>query len=297
MLCFFQTFRKIKINIRKDFQMKNYAFKQATGTIDFTLTNDYMFRAVLERNQKVLKALICSLLHLEPSIIRSVEITNPITLGDCKEDKDFILDIHVALNDDTDINLEMQVKRQSYWTERSLSYLCRTFDRLTEGENYDEAKAAIHIGILDFTPFPDIPEFYASHKLMNVKNHHIYSSKFILNVLDLTQIDIATEEDKAYRIDYWARLFKAQTWEDIKMVAEKDENLCEASESLYMLNTDDITRQKCRARQEQLIREEKMKRKINTLTSENATLTYENETLTQENEALKKLLEANNISY
>ncbi len=108
----------------------------------------------------------------------------------------------------------------------------------------------IYIGILDFTPFPDIPEFYASHKLMNVKNHHIYSSKFILNVLDLTRIDIATEEDKAYRIDYWARLFKAQTWEDIKMVAEKDENLCEASESLYMLNTDDITRQKCRARQE-----------------------------------------------
>jgi len=269
MLCFFQTFRKIEINIRKDLQMKKYAFKQATGTIDFTFTNDYMFRAVLEKNQKVLKALICALLHLEPSTIRSVEITNPITLGDCKEDKDFILDIHVALNDDTDINLEMQVKRQSYWTERSLSYLCRTFDRLTEGENYDEANAAIHI----------------------------YSSKFILNVLDLTQIDIATDEDKAYRIDYWARLFKAQTWEDIKMVAEKDENLCEASESLYMLNTDDITRQKCRARQEQLIREEKMKRKINTLTSENATLTYENETLTQENEALKKLLEANNISY
>ena len=155
----------------------------------------------------------------------------------------------------------------------------------------------IYIGILGFTPFPDIPEFYASHKLMNVKNHHIYSSKFILNVLDLTQIDITTEEDKAYRIGYWARLFKAQTWEDIKMVAEKDENLCEASESLYMLNTDDITRQKCRARQEQLIREEKMKRKINTLTSENATLTYENETLTQEIVTLKKLLEANNISY
>jgi len=52
---FFQTFRKIKINTRKDLQMKNYAFKQASGTIDFTLTNDYMFRAVLERNQKVLE--------------------------------------------------------------------------------------------------------------------------------------------------------------------------------------------------------------------------------------------------
>lgn len=149
--------------------MKNYAFQQATGVIDFTLTNDYMFHAVLERNKKVLKALICALLLLESSAVCSVEVTNPITLGDSKDDKDFILDIHVALNDDTDINLEMQVKRQVDWAERSLSYLCRTFDRLTEGENYDDAKSAIHIGFLDFTPFPDIPEFYASHKLMNVK--------------------------------------------------------------------------------------------------------------------------------
>lgn len=78
---------------------------------------------------------------------------------------------------------------------------------------------------------------------MNLKNHHIYSNNFILNVLDLTKIDIATDEDKAYRIDYWARLFKARTWEDLKMIAEKAENLCAASESLFILNADDITRQ------------------------------------------------------
>lgn len=119
---------------------------------------------------------------------------------------------------------------------------------------------------------------------MNLKNLHIYSNNFILNVLDLTKIDIATDEDKAYRIDYWARLFKARTWEDLKMIAEKAENLCEASESLFIFNADDITRQKCRARQE------KMEHKIDTLTAENASLI-------QENEALKKLLEANNISY
>ena len=109
-------------------------------------------------------------------------------------------------------------------------------------------------------------------------------------VVDLTKIDMATEEDKTYNIDYWARLFKARTWEDLKMIAEKDENLCEASESLFILNADDITRQKCRAREEQRLRQEKMERKINTLTEKN-------EALSQEIETLKKLLEENNISY
>lgn len=126
--------------------------------------------------------------------------------------------------------------------------------------------------------------------LMNIKNHHIYSDKFILNVLNLTKIDLATAEDKAHRIDYRARLFKARTWEDLKMIAEKDENLCEASESLYLLNADDITRQKCRARADQLRRQEKMENKISALAEENIKLS-------QEIDTLKKLLEANKIIY
>ena len=39
-------------------------------------------------------------------------------------------------------------------------------------------------------------------------------------MVDLTQTELATEEDKANRIDYWARLFKAKTWEDLKMLAQ-----------------------------------------------------------------------------
>jgi hypothetical protein len=58
-----------------------------------------------------------------------------------------------------------------FWPERSLSYLCRSFDQLRTGEKYANAGPAIHIGFLDFTPFPEHPEFYASYKLLNVKTH------------------------------------------------------------------------------------------------------------------------------
>ncbi len=85
---------------------------------------------------------------------------------------------------------------------------------LKKGGQYKQVMPAYHIGIVDFSPFPDYPEFYATHKMMNVKKHYIYNDKFTLNVLDLNQIELATDEDKAYQIDYWARLFKAKTWED-----------------------------------------------------------------------------------
>lgn len=137
-----------------------------TGPIDYGFRNDYMFRAALQLSQKALIGLISSLLHLPPSAIKSVTITNPITLGATIEDKDFVLDTNVLLNNNTLINLEMQVNNLYNWPERSLSYLCRNFDQLNKGQNYSELKPVIHIGFLDYTLFPEHPEFYATYRLL-----------------------------------------------------------------------------------------------------------------------------------
>lgn len=86
--------------------------------------------------------------------------------------------------------------------ERSLSYLCRNFDHLKSGGEYEDVSPVVQIGILNFTLFKDHPEFYATCQLVSVKNHAIYSDKLRLSVLDLTHIDMATEEDKFYQIDF-----------------------------------------------------------------------------------------------
>ena len=182
--------------------------------------------------------------------IKSITVTNPIELGNSMDEKDFILDITVSLNNNQFINLEMQVENLLNWRERSLSYLCRSFDQLYSGQEYINVKPAIHIGFLNFTPFKEHPEFYATYKLLNEKSHHLYSDKFILSVVDLTQIELATDEDKAYQIDYWARLFKAETWEELRMISKNNSYLTEASEELFVLNADEIARQKSWARNE-----------------------------------------------
>ncbi|MDE5865947.1 MAG: Rpn family recombination-promoting nuclease/putative transposase, partial [Lachnospiraceae bacterium] len=202
-------------------------FLNAQGAVPYGMTNDYMFRAVLQTNNKALQGLICSLLHLKHEDVLSVEITNPIILGEAVENKEFRLDINVNLNNHARINLEMQVAGKLIWPNRSLIYLCRSFDMLNHGQDYREIQPVIHISFLDYTQFNECPEFYATNKLLNVKNHHVYSDKLTLNVVDLSRIDLATEEDKEYHIDYWAKLFKATTWEEIKMLAAKDQYIDE----------------------------------------------------------------------
>lgn len=123
------------------------------------------------------------------------------------------------------------------------------------------------------------PEFYATYKLKNIKNNQVYSDKITLGVVDLTQIQLATAEDKLYKIDYWARLFKATTWEEIKMIAHNNEYLTEASQSLYEMNADDMIQEKCYARLCYTQLQNSIQRKMNELTTEKEQLTAENQQL------------------
>ena len=239
---------------------KTASFLEAKGTIEYNMTNDYMFRYILQKNEKVLRGLICALLHLSPEQIKKVEIMNPIDLAGDITGKEFILDIKVLLNNDKVVNLEMQVRNEHNWPERSLIYLCRAFDQLYRGQKYDEALPVIHIGFVDFTLHEENPEFYATYKLLNVKNHLTYSDKFVLSVVDLNRIDLATEEDKLYKIDYWARIFKAKTWEEMKMLVKDNEYLEETAESIYIANADEIVRQQCLAREDAERRERTLER-------------------------------------
>lgn len=266
------------------------SYLNATGAIPHNMTNDYMFRYILQKNEKVLKGLISSLLHLEPAQIQKIIIQNPINLSEDISAKDFIMDIKVLLNDKSLINLEMQVNNEHNWAERSLSYLCRTFDHLYRGQDYEEALPVHHIGFLDFTLFPDYPEFYATYQLLNIKTHYLYSSKFSLSVIDLNQIDLATVEDKLYGIDHWARLFKSRTWEELKMLVKDNEYLDAAATSLYEANADWMVRERCIARKLAERREKTLERDIKLLKEENSDLINQKTSLENRIKELEALL-------
>lgn len=228
---------------------KNTSIPQS-GALIVPMTNDYLFRALLQRNNLVLKGLICALLHMEEADISSVIITNPIRLGDSIDNKTFVLDINVILNQHHIINLEMQVVNLNNWQDRSLSYLARNFDHLKKGEDYKLTHPVIQIGLLDYTLFPDHPEFYSTYQFLNVKNHTLYSDKWRISVLNLSCIDLATEEDRQYQLDYWAALFKAKTWEELQMLAQDNHYFKEASETVYELTQEERIRQQCLARED-----------------------------------------------
>lgn len=219
-----------------------------TGKIKYGLTNDYMFRAVFQENKKALEGLLYALLALPEGSIAAIDIENPIELGKVINDKTCILDLKIMLNDKQLLNIEMQVTDYGNWPERSLTYLCRAFDHLKGGEDYSMVRPTMHIGIIDFDLPGLSPEFYAEYMLLNVKSYEVYSDKFRLRVLNLNQINHVPEDYKN-SLHHWAKLFKATTWEEIKMLAEKNDYMGETIVTMHQMTEDEKIAAECAARE------------------------------------------------
>ena len=55
-------------------EKNTFTYRNAKGNIPIRITNDYLFKALMQKNAKVCKALTCSLLHLDPETVESAEV-------------------------------------------------------------------------------------------------------------------------------------------------------------------------------------------------------------------------------
>ena len=226
-------------------------WKKMTGELRFSMSNDYLFRALMQKDERTLKAIVASFLKVTIESISEIEVTNPILLGEDIDSKEYHLDIRTLLNHEKEVDLEMQVVRHPGWIERTLVYACRAFSELNHGTYYRDAKPVWQISFCDFTLFEDEPGFVSDFMLMNTKNaDQIYTDKIRLTHVNLTRIDLATEEDNLYGVTDWARLFKAKSWEELKMLTQENPTMDYTISSIYQLAEDEKIRNQIYRREE-----------------------------------------------
>ena len=213
----------------------------------YGMSNDYMFKAVMQESKEVLINLVAALMRIDEERIVYCEITNPIELGRNIYSKDCILDIKLILNGDTIINIELQIENEGYWPERSLFYWSRAYDQLKEGENYRLLKPTYQIGIIDFSLFKDSAEFFSEYKILNTRTGRAYTENLCIRVLDLTKIDLARDgEEELVR---WAKIFKSKTMDELRQVAGSKEVMQKMVVTLAKLSEEERIRQQCEARE------------------------------------------------
>jgi predicted RNase H-like nuclease (RuvC/YqgF family) len=135
--------------------------------------------------------------------------------------------------------------------------------------------------------------------MKNDRTGQIYSGKFSISVVDLKHIDLATTEDKQKHRDLWASFFKANSWEELIMLAKQDSNIKKAATAVYTLTQDEIFRQQCEAREDFLRQqidhdawfENKFKAQEAALAKQEATLAKQEATIATQEATIATLTE------
>ena len=222
------------------------------GTKDFFIMKpkvDFCFKELLS-DEYVRRGFLSAILGVAPDMILWTKLLPTYLRKQHKDDKFGILDVRVMLQDESQVDVEIQVIAYDYWAERSLFYLSKMYvDQIHEGEDYGQLKKCIHVGILDFKLFDD-EEYYSRFHIWEDNRRLQYSDKFEIRVLELPKLE---------KYDYpetellkWARFFNATDKEELEMAAEGNEYTQKAYDRLVELSADEEKRMEYEERQKAL---------------------------------------------
>ncbi len=229
-----QTRWRRRRNVRNDLiQM----LADSNRDLNVSLINDFAFKHVFH-NKKALKGLLSALLDIPPEEIVDLELLDTFQPGSYKQDKVGILDIKVHLNNNQKINIEMQVRQQENWKERSLFYLGRMYTAdIVSGEDYGVLEPCIHISIICFD-MPELSRLYSVIRLIEEHTGQVYSDKLSLRVLYLKKLEDADETEQQTEIYRWAKLITAEDREVLRGMAMQDEYKAEVVKEMEKINSD-----------------------------------------------------------
>ena len=199
--------------------------------LEYTFKSDVLFKMLFTRYQALLKRLVAVLLGIPLESITKFEVINtdmpPEEIG-----KKFCrLDINMDV-DGKKVNLEIQVRDEGNYPERTMFHWARIFSSsLPTGNNYAELPHTIIISIIDFEMF-DCEEVHSEFQVLEVKRHKPLSDKQVYHFFELKKLKDINHLDLNNEKDLWLALFNAETEEELeKLVSSGGEVMSQAVEA------------------------------------------------------------------
>lgn len=176
-----------------------------------SLKEDECFKRLFQ-NETVRKYFISDVLGIAVEKIKNVRLMNTELGRRYHNQKLGILDVVIEFNDDTRIDIELQLRKKKDWNRRQIFYLAQMYTaELLMGQDYAELKRSVLISITDFQ-VDGSKEYHHVYRLKN-ENGREFS-----DLLEIHTIELRKELCGTDPLDDWVRLFNAETKEDLDMI-------------------------------------------------------------------------------
>jgi len=212
---------------------------------------DFAFKEIM-MNEKVRVGFLSAVLKLNPADIVKTTILNTYLQKVHEEDKQGILDVRVSMNDNTEIDIEIQLAELKVWADRSLFYLSKMYaEQIKSGESYNVFKKCVSISILDFILFPEEMEFYSCFHIREDTRQSLFTDKMEFHVIELPKLPQELKDDKD-TVLLWAKFISSERKEEFEMLASKNTYIQSAYSTLQVISQDEQKRMEYESREKAL---------------------------------------------
>ena len=209
--------------------------------VQLKVTNDYIFKKIFAKkgNESLLKDLLNSILQIK---INSIEVLADTNLErQLESNKMGILDIKAKVDEDTIIDIEIQIINRYNMIERTLFYWSGLYyNVLQKGEDYKEIKKVIAINILDYNEFEEGPY----HEIAKLRREYLY--KILTDKIEIHFIQIPKfkkqRKDMKTKLDMWMDFISQIDEKEVKNAMSKNKEIKKAQEEYEYLTGDEEER-------------------------------------------------------
>jgi predicted transposase/invertase (TIGR01784 family) len=201
--------------------------------------NDFVFKSIfgVEKNKDLLTHFLMAILEID---IKEIVFVDPHLEMNHADDKASILDIRVLSNDNSMINIEIQLQNHHAFPERMLMYWAKMYaNQDRKRQPYSKLNKTIQIAVTDFNFLPK-EHFHSKFLLTETEDQFVYSHHLEMHVLELTKIDM-THIKEATALEKWLLFIKGD--QKVKEgLAMEEPTFSKAYQALQDLSQDQLAR-------------------------------------------------------
>lgn len=194
--------------------------------------------------------------------IKSVIIKSPVNDRQTEEDKLSIMDVKAETNDETVINIEIQLRDQHNMRQRTLYHLSKMIaERLNKGEDYQDISKTVTINILDFDLLGEETRFHNKFRFLETETYkeltdageiHFMELPVLRRYIEQNKEDITEIIGKEKLLD-WLLFIDNPDSEYAKLAESSDETIGRAKDMLKTLSADEKLREEYLAREKAIM--------------------------------------------
>lgn len=218
--------------------------------------NDVVFQLLFGKNQNkeilisFLNAVLSSSIHEK---ITDVEVKEKkIDINMVIDEKISILDVYVVTNNNTHINVEMQIVNEYNMIKRTLFYWSKMYlSQLVKGQDYELLNKTVTVNLLDFN-YIDSDKYHNIYYLMEDKTKEKLTDIMEVNFIELRKFRKSSVGNNE-KLERWLSFINDPNDREVNEMAKVDKDIMKAQEILSLISSDEEAKQLAEMRQKAIM--------------------------------------------